>query len=208
VPGEKEADVLIRIVDSAHAFHERNRAVLVYARTVDGVKKVVDGLIKRKVPAGHIAQLTGTIRGKERDDLVCHPVFKRFLPEPKGDITGTVYLICTSAGEVGVNISADDLVCDLAPFDSMAQRFGRVNRFGKRKGADGSTVTVVHPLEFDRKKRLEERRERTLELLQRLQTVSPNALETLPHQACELAFTPPPNQSRPFARVSSHRVPK
>ena len=34
------------------------------------------------------------------------------------------------AGEVGVNISADHLVCDLTPFDSMAQRFGRVNRFG------------------------------------------------------------------------------
>ena len=29
-----------------------------------------------------------------------------------------------------MNISADHLVCDLSTFDSMAQRFGRVNRFG------------------------------------------------------------------------------
>jgi CRISPR-associated endonuclease/helicase Cas3 len=103
-----------------------------------------------------------------------------------------VYLVCTSAGEVGVNISADDLVCDLSPFDSMAQRFGRVNRFGARKGVDGSTVTVVYPMEFETTKPLDERRRRTLGLLQRLQEVSPNALDALPDSEREQAFTPAP----------------
>ncbi|MEI6251713.1 MAG: hypothetical protein WCP30_02805, partial [Mycobacteriaceae bacterium] len=57
---------------------------------------------------------------------------------------GTVYLVCTSAGEVGINISADHLVCDLATFDSMAQRFGRVNRFG-----DGDArVDVLYPATY------------------------------------------------------------
>jgi CRISPR-associated endonuclease/helicase Cas3 len=120
-----------------------DRAVIIFVRTVDGVKRVVEGLRKKKVADDHIAQLTGTIRGKERDALVEHPVFKRFLPNPGTTIAGAVYLVCTSAGEVGVNISADDLVCDLAPFDSMAQRIGRVNRFGRRTGDDGSTVAVV-----------------------------------------------------------------
>ncbi len=188
---EKEADVS-SIVDHAYALHARDRAVLVFVRTVDGVKKVVDGLMKKKVHEDHIDQLTGTLRGKERDALVARPVFKRFLPHPEYDITGTVYLVCTSAGEVGVNISADDLVCDLSPFDSMAQRFGRVNRFGKRKGADGSTVTVVHPTTFDAKGQFEERRENTLNLLKPLHSVSPNQLEALPQEARERAFTPTP----------------
>jgi CRISPR-associated helicase Cas3 len=54
--------------------------------------------------------------------------------------TGTVYLICTSAGEVGIDMSADHLVCDLTPFDSMAQRFGRVNRFG----TGDARIDLVH----------------------------------------------------------------
>src|SRR5208283_4565657 len=69
--------------------------------------------------------------------------FRRFLPwaEAGGE---SIYLIATSAGEVGVNISADDLVCDLSTYESMAQRFGRVNRFGERKGNDASEITVVY----------------------------------------------------------------
>ncbi len=189
---EKEADVIGELVEHAYALDSRDRAVLVFVRTIDGVKKIVDGLKKKKVPAGRIAQLTGTIRGKERDELVRTPIFKRFLPQPEYTIAGSVYLICTSAGEVGVNISADDLVCDLSPFDSMAQRFGRVNRFGKRKGPDASTVTVVHPREFDKKDSLRERREKTLKLLGSLTSVSPNALDALPQEEREEAFTPTP----------------
>jgi CRISPR-associated endonuclease/helicase Cas3 len=192
VPAATDADAVSTIVDYAHALLAKDRAVLIFVRTVEGVKKIVDGLKKKRVPEDHIDELTGTIRGKERDELVERPVFRRFLPNPDSDITGTVYLVCTSAGEVGVNISADDLVCDLSPFDSMAQRFGRVNRFGKRKGKQGSTVNVVHPTEFDPKKPLEDRREKTLKLLERLQSVNPNALETLPQGDRERAFTPTP----------------
>lgn len=189
VPAEKEAD---EIAARAYALDRKDRAVLVYVRTVEGVRKVVEGLKKRKVQDDRIDQLTGTIRGKERDALVTRPVFRRFLPTPATEIPGTVYLICTSAGEIGVNISADDLVCDLAPFDSMAQRFGRVNRFGARKEPDPATVTVVHPVAFDTKKLFEERREKTLALLRGLASVNPAALEALPALDREQAFTPAP----------------
>ena len=189
---ENDADVFANIAEHAHAFDEKNRAVLVFVRTLDGVKKVVSALIKKKVDPRRIDQLTGTIRGKERDTLLTRPVFGRFLPQPRFDVEGTVYLVCTSAGEVGVNISADDLVCDLSPFDSMAQRFGRVNRFGARRGDDGASVIVVHPTAFDTTKPLEVRREKTLGLLQRVQSVSPSALESLPQDEREVAFTPAP----------------
>jgi CRISPR-associated endonuclease/helicase Cas3 len=102
---------------------------LVFAQNVDTVMAVRDFIHKAKMP---VEVLTGTIRGKERDDLVTKPVFARFMPErPTNAEPGPVFLVCTSAGEVGVNISADHLICDLSTFESMAQRFGRVNRFGK-----------------------------------------------------------------------------
>src|SRR5271154_6865157 len=114
-------------------------------------------------------------------------IFARFLKQPKEDADenerwkidpkpGTVYLVCTSAGEVGVNISADHLVCDLSTFESMAQRFGRVNRFGEWPD---TRIDIVHPTEFDDDK-LETRRSRTLALLQSLNgNGSPLALGTL-----------------------------
>ena len=42
----------------------------------------------------------------------------------------STFLIATSAGEVGIDLDADHLVCDLVPWDRMIQRLGRVNRRG------------------------------------------------------------------------------
>jgi CRISPR-associated endonuclease/helicase Cas3 len=166
------------------------RAVLVFTRKVDDVDRVV-----KKLPAGSTEQLTGTIRGYERDGLVRRPVFQRFLPESNRDpgvtpAPGTVYLVCTSAGEVGVNISADHLVCDLTTFDSMAQRFGRVNRFGK---CEDTGIDIVHPKEFDEKSKLDVQRKKTLGLLRKLTgDGSPAALDKLNPDARREAFAPQP----------------
>jgi CRISPR-associated endonuclease/helicase Cas3 len=138
------------------------------------------------------------MRGLERDTLVERPTFKRFLRNPPQDATsGTVYLVSTSAGEVGVNITADHLVCDLTPFDSMAQRFGRVNRFGK----GNAHIDVVHPESFEDKD-FERAREHTLELLKSLPErpdgrfhASPKALgaklDEVGPTIRDKAFTPP-----------------
>lgn len=40
------------------------------------------------------------------------------------------FLVATSAGEVGVDLDADHMVCDLVEWERMIQRFGRVNRRG------------------------------------------------------------------------------
>jgi len=141
-------------------------AILVFATRVKDVEDIV-----RKLPEDSCKQLTGTLRGLERDQLVKTPIFQRFLPESSRDsdvekIEGTVYLVCTSAGEVGVDISADHMVCDLSTFDSMIQRFGRVNRYGK---CPDTKIHVVHPHadSFDDKKPNPQRKA-TLALLKRL----------------------------------------
>ena len=170
----------------ALTFKDSAQAVIVFVRRVEDVEKIVSKLRSAKQST---IQLTGTLRGLERDALVDDPIFQRFLPNSSAGDT-TVYLVCTSAGEVGVNISADHLICDLSTFESMAQRFGRVNRFGDR---EKSEVHVILPKEFDQKDEYEVRRFRTKQLLVALNGDGcPFALSNLNSSERLAAFTPPP----------------
>lgn len=198
--GENERD---KIVELALTHKDTGRAILVFVRSVESAAKIAVELDKGELK-DKVLTLTGTMRGKERDELVNKPIFQRFLPESSrataaSPSEGTVFLVATSAGEVGVNISADDLVCDVSTYESMAQRFGRVNRFGK---CGDSTITVVHETVFGRKDKktdklvqsaLDIARERTLSLLQKLDSdASPAALEKLPADERAVAFSPLP----------------
>ena len=118
-----------RIATKAAELHGK---IIVFLSSVDHAEKCAQTL--RKTKKDSVATLTGTMRGAERDELVKNPVFARFLPRPGDGVKqreGTVYLVATSAGEVGIDISADHLVTDLPPFDALAQRLGRVNRYGE-----------------------------------------------------------------------------
>lgn len=128
-PVDDEKQIADAVYQRALEFKDNGQAILVFLRKLEDVEKVVGKLQKSDLP---VQRLTGTLRGLERDALAREDaIFARFMPGPTvAPQPGTVYLVCTSAGEVGINISADHLVCDLTPFDSMAQRFGRVNRFG------------------------------------------------------------------------------
>ncbi len=137
----KIADEVLKL---AKKYKESGEAILIFLREPKDVKKVAHSL-SEAVSDKQIQTLTGTMRGWERDALARKDaVFARFMLDSEATPqVGTVYLVCTSAGEVGVNISADHLICDLTPFDSMAQRFGRVNRFGE---GDAFIDIVYSPL--------------------------------------------------------------
>lgn len=139
-PVEDKKQVPEKVAELALKHEKGGQAILVFLRELDGVENV-----RRKLESAkqQVQILTGTLRGRERDRLVKEdPVFARFLPRPDAKLNreDTVYLVCTSAGEVGVDISADHMICDLTPFDSMVQRLGRVNRFG----GGAANVDVVH----------------------------------------------------------------
>lgn len=111
---------------------ELNGKVIVFLSSVDHAEKCAQVLGKTRKDG--VATLTGTMRGTERDELVKNPVFVRFLPRRDDGVKpqeGNVFLVATSAGEVGIDLSADHLVTDLPPFDALAQRLGRVNRYGE-----------------------------------------------------------------------------
>ncbi len=185
-PSKEKAALADEISNQALTFEGSGCAVLIFVQSVEDVEKIM-----KKLPKDRKEQLTGTLRGLERDQLVTKDLFRRFLPGPK-TASPTVYLVCTSAGEVGVNISADHLICDLSPFDSMVQRFGRVNRFGDR---DDTQIHIFHPAEADFKDdELDRRRQKTLALLKKLDgDGSPKAIgELMKAEDCQAAFTPPP----------------
>lgn len=190
--------------------------VIVFLSSVEHAERCVQ-LLRRANRDGVVA-LTGTMRGAERDQLTVHPVFARFLPRPAPGLalhSGTVFLIATSAGEVGIDISADHLVTDLPPFDAFAQRLGRVNRYG---AGDAAVHVFCEPLKeppgerpdgdvgdegddgpVSRKEEYEHARWRTRRLLDLLppredglRDASPSALAALSRDARAAASTPAP----------------
>lgn len=221
-----DSTVRDKIIDLALKKNDSQRAVLIFVRSVETAEYIIKELQKKKQ---EVTLLTGTMRGKERDELVSsNSKFQRFLPKKNpstniSPITGTVFLVATSAGEVGVNLSADDLICDLSTYESMAQRFGRVNRFGEHKGNNASEVTVVYreniqanydeglfkireskknakdiekeTAAYEKKNQLSLRLIKTLVLLQKLNgDASPSALAKLDENECDAAFSVEPEQ--------------
>ena len=136
---EKRGDVarnaLQKLADLSLAHKDAQAKVLIYVRSPEDSQRVLD-LLNRQLGQGaaaDVALLTGTMRGHERDRLVREsPVYRAFL-DPTARVDRTVYLVSTSAGEVGIDLDADHVVCDLTTLDSMIQRLGRVNRRGGRE---------------------------------------------------------------------------
>ena len=80
------------------------------------------------------------MRGYERDQLVStDPVFTKF----RATITpseGPFFLVCTAAGEVGIDMSCERMITGLVAAERLQQRFGRLNRFGS---ADEGEAVVL-----------------------------------------------------------------
>jgi CRISPR-associated endonuclease/helicase Cas3 len=130
--------------------------VLVYVRSPKAATEVAAHICK-KIGRDAVAMLTGTIRGYERDLLTADPgqiesegarkraeLFRSFHAAPdRGQPDTTLYLVATSAGEVGVDLDADHMICDLSTLDSMIQRLGRVNRLGREVETFVAEIDVV-----------------------------------------------------------------
>lgn len=153
-----------------------DESVIVFATSVEVTLNVARQLKARDIET---ACLVGTMRGKERDALADSSTFARFRPQGSGQAV----LICTSAGEVGVDISGKHLVCDLVMWERMAQRFGRCNRYGESSSCE---VRVVI------EQKLKDDLIPTLDILRGLTDVGPESLETVPAAIREAASTPLP----------------
>ena len=116
-----------------------NRRVLVFSNSRK-IAQETEALLSERAKRSYgdqcvTALLVGERRVRERamQSITSHgpgkekTVVQRFFPgleEPETPL----FLVATSAGEVGIDLDADDIVCDLVPWERMVQRFGRVNR--------------------------------------------------------------------------------
>ena len=125
---------LEKIKQLALAHEDEATKVLIYINTPEDVlelTKMLKNDLKGNNPEKRVIMLSGVIRGLERDRLIENEVFREFL-NPDSSIKESIYLVSTSAGEVGVDIDADHMITDLTTLDSLIQRMGRVNRRGEK----------------------------------------------------------------------------
>jgi CRISPR-associated endonuclease/helicase Cas3 len=105
--------------------------------SAQGVKDAIERLAKGDGRAGRATVdihppelLVGARRVRERD-LVERSLRRLGFIGKKDILTMPAFLIATSAGEVGVDIDADHMICDLVAWERLVQRLGRVNRRGE-----------------------------------------------------------------------------
>lgn len=113
---------------------------LVYCNSREVAEKVRDALAKRGKDEVETELFVGARRVKERVDAAERLKALGFLAGSDVELEKPAFLVATSAGEVGVDLDADHMVCDLAPWERMVQRLGRVNR----RGDGNAHVVVVH----------------------------------------------------------------
>ncbi len=196
-----------RIVETALRYGEEETTarVLVFCYKVDDAKRVFNAIVEA-AGTDRVALLIGPLRGHERDKLVSRnavfQVFRAAADRPA--LPQSFYLVATSAGEVGIDLDADHMVCDLTTLDSMIQRLGRVNRLGREDREFIACIDVFDcPSSKDEEDEWIVARENTSKALSRLRRqdgardASPRALRTLVdelEQAKSLipAFAPKP----------------
>jgi len=131
---ESGADLAKALAERAWALGEGNSRVLVFCDSYEVALKVATDLRGRLAATeDEIEVLVGKRRVFERERLVERLTGLGFIHPAKGERPARAtpaFLVATSAGEVGIDLDADHMVCDLVAFERMVQRLGRVNRRG------------------------------------------------------------------------------
>jgi len=106
--------------------HQKKTRTLVVVNTVKRALEIYNA-IKMKRPDALLTLLHSRFRPGDRQRA-----FEKILANPGG--AGSI-CISTQVVEAGVDVSAQTLITDLAPWASLVQRFGRCNRYGFDKKA-------------------------------------------------------------------------
>ena len=122
--------------------HGRPVRVLVYCDKRKVAESVAADLRRRKKAAedgAAVILFVGGRRVHERE--IAHEELRLhgLLGGGDGAADALVFVVATSAGEVGVDLNADHMVCDLVAWERMVQRLGRVNR----RGSGAARVLVI-----------------------------------------------------------------
>jgi CRISPR-associated endonuclease/helicase Cas3 len=164
-----------------------DRRTIIFVRKPADARKLA-AAIRSKHKGVDVPLITGTQRGWERDRLLSDPVVRRFLSKEKPPTDpAPCWLVATSAGEVGINLSADRLISDLDTADHLLQRFGRLNRFGE---TEGDVYIVYSPKQIAGDRPDAQRLKATIDYLKGLPNASLEALHTQPPPPAAMSPNP------------------
>lgn len=138
-------DLTERLAERAWSLRGASNRVLVYCdrrKDAEKVEKTIRDRVKKEKLPVVTNLLVGARRVREREKLAKWLEDNGFLAGSITERANPVFLVATSAGEVGIDLDADHMVCDLAPFERMIQRVGRVNRRGE---GDSQVVVLAAP---------------------------------------------------------------
>lgn len=132
------------------------RVVGVMVNTVARARRVFHQVREALGEAAHVLLVTGRIRPYDRDRLL-----ESWLPHIRADLGRSpppdgkpIVVVSTQTLEAGADVDFDHLVTESAPLDALRQRFGRLDRLGRRHAANLPTDgVVVHLLPPPKNKR-------------------------------------------------------
>lgn len=112
--------------------HRRVLIVVNRVATAEALREMLTPTRKRPEHTAAVELLTGRLRPLDRDALVTRlaRVHQLKSATPAADVPPLI-LVSTQAIEVGADFDFDALLTELAPLDSLRQRFGRLNRYGR-----------------------------------------------------------------------------
>ena len=120
----------------ALSLHRKNRMTLIVVNTVQRAQAVYSTLKKQKgVSSDSLVLIHSRFRSEDRKTQMDK------LPRPGED--KDLIVVATQAVEAGVDISATVMFTEIAPSSSLAQRFGRVNRYGELNEVGGGTIRWI-----------------------------------------------------------------
>lgn len=134
------------------------RAAQLAANSTVGAPRVIGIVVNRVATARQVFQrlrnaincgsdadailMTGRTRPFDRDRLL-----REWLPRMKADRnrehSRALFAVATQTIEVGANLDFDALVTEAAPLDALRQRFGRLDRLGKRHQREAPSPAVI-----------------------------------------------------------------
>jgi CRISPR-associated endonuclease/helicase Cas3 len=134
----------------------------VMVNTVAKARAVSRAVAAKVGSSAHVLLLTGRTRPFDRDQLLgdwlCY--LRADLKRPEPPEGKPIILISTQTLEAGADVDLDHLITESAPLDCLRQRFGRLDRLGRRHQAKLPTsafiVHVAPPAKKDRPRGLED----------------------------------------------------
>lgn len=127
-------------VDEAHELIKRHTVIAIVVNRVASASTIVHQLRKDVGNKIDVALLTGRMRPLDRDDVLRSLRSRIMTGRDRATVQKKLIVVGTQCIEAGADFDFDALVTEAASLDALRQRFGRVDRLGHYRQAEGVIV--------------------------------------------------------------------